>query len=119
MADAGSQSLKPLSLRREGDGLLIEWNDDVRTFIAWKELRTQCPCATCLDERAKPPNPLHILSAGEMAAGAPQPVKMAACGYYAYQITWNDGHSTGIFTLEYLRQISTPLPQADPVGGKE
>ena len=31
---------------------------------------------------------------------------MVPRGHYAYQIVWNDGHDTGIFTLEQLRQLS-------------
>jgi DUF971 family protein len=114
MADA--DSLKPLSLRREGDGLLIEWSDGLRAFIAWKELRKLCPCATCIDEREKPADPFRVLSPRELESGAPEPVKMAACGYYAYKITWNDGHDTGIYTLEYLRSICKPAGSA---GAKE
>ena len=113
MVDA---QLKPLNLRREGDGLLIEWSDGLRTFIAFTELRKKCPCATCLDEQAKPPNPLHILKPQEVAAGAPQPVMMTPRGYYAYQIAWNDGHDTGIYSVDYLRAISKPVGKA---GGQE
>jgi DUF971 family protein len=25
---------------------------------------------------------------------------------YAYQITWNDGHDTGIYTLEFIYELS-------------
>ena len=107
--------LKPKLLRREGDGLLIEWNDDVRTFISWIDLRKKCPCATCLEQQSKPANPLRILSPQEVAAGAPQPVQMVPRGYYAYQIVWNDGHDTGIYAIDYLRQISKPAE----AGGKE
>lgn len=99
---------KPKSLRREGDGLLIEWADDVRTFVTWKKLREQCPCASCIEERKKPSDPFRILSAQEVAAGPLQPVAMRPCGHYAYQITWNDGHDTGIYTLESLRELSEP-----------
>jgi DUF971 family protein len=101
-------SLKPLALRREGDGLAIDWADGQRTFVAWKHLRASCPCATCIEERNKPADPFKILKPSELAAGVPAPVKMVACGYYAYQIFWNDGHDTGIYTLEMLRQLSTP-----------
>lgn len=108
--------LKPVSLRREGDGLLVEWSDGVRTFISWRELRAKCPCATCLDKKEQPPNPLRVLTPQEIAAGAPQPVRMEPRGYYAYQIVWNDGHDTGIYSLDLLRQISKPV---DAAGSKE
>jgi DUF971 family protein len=98
--------LKPTFLRREGDGLVIDWSDGIRTSVSWKVLRANCPCASCIEERSKPPNPLRILSAQEVAAGDPSPVKMLPRGYYAYQIVWNDGHDTGIYPLELLRQLS-------------
>jgi len=97
---------KPLSLRREGDGLAIDWGDGVRTFVAWRRLRQHCPCASCNETRQKPADPFKVLSEKEVAAGDPEPVRMVPRGHYAYQIVWNDGHDTGIFTLEQLRQLS-------------
>ena len=67
-----------------------------------------CPCASCVEELAKPPDPFRVLTPQEAAAGDPQPVAMRPVCHYAYQITWNDGHDTGIFTLELLRQLSEP-----------
>ena len=99
----------PLSLKREGDGLLIEWADGVRTHPTWRTLRGECPCATCEDDRKKPPNPFRVLSDREVAAGPPTPVRMKAVGAYAYQIEWNDGHSTGIYTLDALHRLGTVL----------
>ena len=98
----------PSALRREGDGLAIDWSDGVRTFVTWRTLRHQCPCATCNEERQKPPDPFKLVSDEQLAAGAPIPVKMQPRGHYAYQIVWNDGHDAGIFTLEMLRNLSQP-----------
>lgn len=95
----------PTRLKREGDGLRIDWSDGASTFVTWRALRKACPCATCNDERGKPPNPFRVLSAQEVAAGPPAPLKMTAVGQYAYQIAWNDGHSTGIYTLRSLREL--------------
>lgn len=100
-----SAELRPLSLKREGDGLKIEWSDGVVTTVAWRKLRANCPCASCLEERSKPADPFRILTPEEVAAGAPAPVAMAPVGYYAYQIKWNDGHDTGIYPLELLRKL--------------
>jgi DUF971 family protein len=97
--------LRPVSLKRVDDGLSIEWSDGVITFATWRHLRANCPCAACIEERAKPPDPFRILSPQEVEAGPPQPVAMKPIGYYAYQITWNDGHSTGIYPVERLRQL--------------
>lgn len=97
--------LRPVSLKREGDGLKIEWSDGVVTTVAWKKLRAGCPCASCMEERARPADPFRILTPQEVAAGAPAPVAMKPIGNYAYHVTWNDGHDTGIYTLELLREL--------------
>ena len=99
--------LRPVSLKREGDGLKIEWTDGVTTVVSWRTLRSSCPCAACNEERAKPADPFRILTPQEVAAGAPAPEAMTAVGYYAYQIRWNDGHDTGIYPLELLRKLGT------------
>ncbi len=33
------------------------------------------------------------------------PVRAELVGRYAVQIFWNDGHSTGIYTFDYLRSL--------------
>jgi len=101
--------MKPLTLKRDGDGLRIEWADGATTFVTWRELRKQCPCATCIDDRAKPPNPFRVLTPQEAAAGPPAPLGMKPVGLYAYQISWNDGHTTGIYTVAALRKLSAEV----------
>lgn len=96
----------PTALRREGEGLRIDWSDGVSTFVEWRTLRNNCPCASCNEERAKPPNPFRVLSATEVAAGLPAPLAMRPVGHYAYQIAWNDGHDSGIYPIEVLRKLS-------------
>ena len=100
-----AEQLRPISLKREDDGLKIEWSDGVATFATWQHLRANCPCASCIEERAKPADPFRVLTPQEVAAGPPAPVAMTPVGHYAYQITWNDGHSTGIYPVEQLRQL--------------
>ncbi|MCS6863541.1 MAG: DUF971 domain-containing protein [Gemmataceae bacterium] len=106
-----AEAMRPLSLKREGDGLKIEWSDGVVTFVAWRTLRNNCPCASCNEERSKPPDPFRVLTPQEVAAGPPAPVAMKPIGHYAYQIRWNDGHDTGIYTLELLRSLSEAIEQ--------
>jgi DUF971 family protein len=101
-----ADELRPLALKRDGDGLMIDWSDGTSTFVSWRTLRKQCPCATCNEERQKPADPFRVLTPQEVAAGAPDPVAMAPVGRYAYQIRWNDGHDTGIYTLAQLRALA-------------
>jgi DUF971 family protein len=90
----------------ETDRLRITWSDGQVREYSLRELRAKCPCATCREKRnAPPPSPLQlpILSAAEA-----QPLRIAAMkpvGNYAYSIDFSDGHNTGIYTLESLREM--------------
>lgn len=99
---------RPLSLRRDGDGLRVDWTDGSSTLAPWRTLRANCPCASCNEERAKPPDPFKVLKPQEVAAGPPAPTAMRPVGLYAYQITWNDGHDAGIYPLDLLRKLGLP-----------
>ena len=101
---ASGPELLPLALRKEGaDHLVIDWSDSHHSVYAWKHLRDHCPCATCREERLAPPDPFRILKPNELVALAP--VAMEPVGRYAYKIKWSDGHDTGIYTLEALREL--------------
>jgi DUF971 family protein len=94
----------PTALRREGEFLVLEWSDGRTGRITWKKLREACPCAGCKEERDKPADPFRLLKPEELVPLAP--VSMPRVGRYAYKIVWSDGHDSGIFTLEHLRQLS-------------
>lgn len=99
------EALLPTAMRREGDDrLVIDWSDGVRGSVTWRDLRKNCPCAGCREEREKPPDPFRILDPKQLVPLAP--VSMTPVGRYAYKIVWSDGHDTGIFTLEHLRDLS-------------
>ncbi len=101
---APSGPLTPTVLRKDGpDRLVIEWNDGHHSEYTWRHLREHCPCASCREEQGRPPDPLRVLKPGELLP--PAPTAMPAVGRYAYKIVWNDGHETGIYTLEYLRSL--------------
>jgi DUF971 family protein len=97
-------ALRPVALKKEGDDrLVIEWNDGHRSEYLWTHLRKQCPCAGCREERTQPPDPLRILKPSELVPL--KPVSISPVGYYAYKIVWSDGHDSGLFTLEHLREL--------------
>jgi DUF971 family protein len=104
MSMSRSENLQPVSLAKEGgDRLVIQWKDGHRSVYSLKHLRDNCPCAGCREERVQPPDPFRILKPSEMVPLAI--TSMTPIGHYAYKITWSDGHDTGIYTLESLREL--------------
>jgi DUF971 family protein len=102
----------PVALRRDGDRLVIEWSDGLVGYVTWQALRDACPCAGCREDRQKPPDPFRILKPEELVPLAP--VSMPRVGRYAYKIVWSDGHDTGIYTLEHLRQLCQASGESKP-----
>lgn len=105
-----ASDFRPTGLRREGDGLKIDWSDGTSTYSTWRQLRDHCPCAGCIEDRKRPPDPFRVLTPQEVAAGPPAPIAMKPIGHYAYQITWNDGHDTGIYPVELLHKLGNTPP---------
>jgi DUF971 family protein len=104
MSTSANIPLKPLTLTKQGDdGLAIVWSDGHHSLHTWKHLRENCPCAGCREEREQPPDPLRVLKPSELMPL--KPVAFTPVGYYAYKITWSDGHDSGLFTLENLRAL--------------
>jgi DUF971 family protein len=93
-----SESPTGVELDRE-HGLTVTWADGSASTFGLEELRINCPCAECrgLREQHRPVWP---------KIGAPQPlagVSAELVGAWGLTITWNDGHSTGIFSWGLLR----------------
>ena len=89
------------------DEVRITWADGHHSTFSFDHLRQICPCATCNEQRLNH-DPLRVLSPDQIVAKAnlpaDNPVEMV--GNYALQFFWGDGHRTGIYTFEFLRQQS-------------
>jgi DUF971 family protein len=93
-----------------GAGVDITWADGHQSHFDFVYLREQCPCATCNDERGK--KEAFAATVGPAASPTllpmfkPKPRAEAATqvGNYAIQITFSDGHATGIYSYEHLRK---------------
>jgi DUF971 family protein len=91
---------KRINVKDKSD-LSIVWQDAKTTNIPLKYLRDECPCAGCKGETIlfktyRPPKP--TIFSEEMY----KITNIDVVGDYAIQITWNDGHNTGIYSWEYL-----------------
>lgn len=98
----------PRQIKREGEGIMITWSDDHVSRLSYADLRRQCPCAQC---REHPPrvvskdDPLKLIDDRPIYADSAELV-----GRYAIQFFWNDGHSSGIYSFQFLREIC-PCPE--------
>ena len=100
--------MRPVDIQTIGDELAIKWDDDKESFIKLELLRRACPCAGCKGEMdifgnlyKNPDKPL-----------GPNSIQLRKLGYvggYALQPVWADGHSSGLFSYEYLRKIADAL----------
>jgi DUF971 family protein len=90
-------------------GIKIDWKDGHTSEYGLEYLRDKCPCAACTGAHGTPP---RTPTAG---SGANSPfqmyqakLKMLAVepvGNYAIRINWSDGHNTGIYSYDHLREI--------------
>ena len=110
---------KPTSVKihlSTGAGVDITWADGHSSHFDFVYLRDNCPCATCNDDRIKKAELAEHSSAFASAPALPmfKPKPKAqsaqAVGQYAIQISFSDGHSTGIYSYEHLRSIC-PCPE--------
>ena len=79
---------------------MITWGPDHRAGYPSRFLRQHCPCAQCRDELTG----RRLLD----PASVPEDVtarKLQLVGNYAMRVEWSDGHGTGIYTWEFLREI--------------
>lgn len=83
----------------------VKWDDGKVSTVAARQLRLDCPCATCIDEwtGAK-------LIVPEKIPQDVRPVAMEPVGNYAVQIRWSDGHETGLYTWRQLRSYAPDEP---------
>lgn len=89
--------------------LKLIWSDGRSTLHSMNDLRRECPCATCRQERDKIKSSmgLRVLS-GPTTVQQAVILKIHPVGRYALRFDWNDQHSTGIYSYEFLLEHSQP-----------
>lgn len=95
--------LRPVELSLTDDAQLqIVWNDESVRQYTFQELRENCPCASCREQKRNPQQTptLPILSEAETVPLRIE--QMNPVGNYAYSIRFSDGHDTGIYQFTLL-----------------
>jgi DUF971 family protein len=91
----------------------VIWNDGhLSSYPSWY-LRENCMCASCVDEFTG----VRKISQGSIPSSLER-ADVSPVGNYALHFSWSDGHSSGIYTFDYLRQLC-PCSQCLPEGLKE
>ncbi|MEI9959876.1 MAG: DUF971 domain-containing protein [Limisphaerales bacterium] len=68
-------------------------------------LRRQCPCAACKGETDIMGN-LYKNPEQKMTVSSFQLARITSVGGYGIQPSWADGHTTGIYSFEYLKSLA-------------
>ena len=97
-----------IKLAAGNDTLSILWADGHASVYSYRDLRDRCPCATCSEGGGAHQQPSGLLPMLGVKALKPEHAELV--GRYAVQIYWNDGHSSGIYSFDYLRSLC-PCPQ--------
>lgn len=104
--DAQSRAaIEPREISQESNSLLrITWADERVCDYAAARLRRACPCAQCVNEWTgqRTLKPEAISDEVEIN-------DLNIVGRYALNFRWSDGHETGIYSFQYLRDLCEQL----------
>jgi Mrp family chromosome partitioning ATPase/DUF971 family protein len=90
----------PIVTAQEGF-IHVEWPDKSTSQLPNKNVRIACQCASCVHEFTGE----QILKPEDVNSNI-QATSIDVLGNYAVSIAWDDGHSSGIFSWDRLREIA-------------
>lgn len=96
---------KEISVNTEEQTLTIMWADEHRSIYPLEGLRLACPCVECAgghDNMGRAVDPAIFKQSPTQKWTVNN---MQEVGNYAVQIFWGDGHNTGIYRWESLRDM--------------
>ena len=94
--------IEPRQIIEESDSeISIVWSDESENRFHAAELRRACPCAGCVNEWTGE----KMLKAENVAEDLTFS-SIAIVGRYALNFNFSDGHATGIFSFQFLKQFA-------------
>jgi len=105
--DASSTKPARIHADRTAGTLELEWSDGHRSVYEFEALRWLCPCAYCRGEAGLPG---WLDSAPKLTAEQMRLTDIVLVGQYAVAPTWGDGHHTGYYSFQMLRE-QCPCPE--------
>lgn len=87
-----------------GNEVALAWADGGESYLTFEALRKGCPCAACQGEPdvtgfVVVPKVMHNERSFQL-------LRHEIVGGYAIQFFWADGHSTGIYSYDFLRRLA-------------
>jgi DUF971 family protein len=100
----------PSNIRaHQADQILeVAWPDGSVDRFPYRFLRAECPCASCRDEWSG-----ERLIQIEHVREDVKLEGLEPVGNYAIKPSWSDGHSSGIFTWDMLRETALSIPKPE------
>lgn len=96
--------MKPLSIKQtDKDTITFTWDDGLVSPFTIHQLRDECPCAGCKGETILMHQILPVVQ--PKLPGHYDLKSIIPVGSYAVQLSWGDGHATGLYSWEYLRNL--------------
>ncbi|MCX8050314.1 MAG: DUF971 domain-containing protein [Chlorobi bacterium] len=103
---------RPIRIERlDPSRLRIVWGDGFTATIPLDVLRQHCPCAYCKGEHVF--GTTVMLPLQQFSPGMNELVALEPVGNYAVRARWADGHDTGIYPWQLLRQIAEMVARDD------
>ena len=90
----------PKEIKAAGPQIQIQWSDGHASRYNGRDLRLACRCAACVDEWTHQ----SLINASGVPSDL-KPLTIDVVGNYALHFGWSDGHTTGIYSYDYLREI--------------
>ncbi len=91
-----------IRLKRTEGILEVSWSDETPRRYEVRQLRCECPCAGCVDERTGV-RTLNLEAVPDNIGIA----HMELVGNYAVKFSFTDGHDTGIYSWDRLYRMQT------------
>ena len=88
--------------------ITLNWTDGTQMTVSNSDLRLSCQCALCVNELTGK----QILQPKDVRADI-APIEITPLGNYAIGVVWNDGHSSGIYPYDIIRQIANDTIQSN------
>ena len=93
--------IEPRQIIEESDSeISILWSDETESRYSSAQLRRACPCAGCVNEWTG-----EKILKSEAVADDLSFSSISIVGRYALNFHFSDGHETGIYSFQFLKQL--------------